>query len=87
MKRIRVFVGQDKKGKKLLMCEVDNQEAALGELALGLIFGKDESVLKALGETEPDVIVDDLLDDKMNKEVHEFQELLDKFYEKVYQKK
>ena len=86
MKKIHVFIGEDKKGKKLLMCKLDGKEAPLGALTLGLLFGKDETVLEALGETKPSVIVDDLLDDKMDKEVHEFDELLDKFYEKVHSK-
>ena len=71
------------KGKEQLMCSIDGNKGYLGELSLALIFAKDESLIKGLGLYKPDVVVDDQLTPKQEKEVKEFKELLDKFYEKV----
>ena len=81
---IRVFVGEDKKGKKELMFEADNKTGPLSALSLGLVFGKDETILEALGQNKPKIIKDDYLDEKMEKELKDFEELVDVFYEKVY---
>lgn len=72
--------------KKSLIGEVKSKEADLMALCLGIMFGKDEQIVEVFGEAPPRVIVEDDLDEKGQKNVKDFEELLDKFYEHYYNK-
>ena len=82
MTTIKIYV-EEIKGKKQLMCSINGISDYLAALSLGLIFAKNEEIAKKLGLFKPEVIVVDNLDEKQEKDVKDFLEILDKVYEKI----
>ena len=80
MKTIKVRYNEN---RKKILAELDGEVAELGQVALVIILGTKDSVIKSLGEEKPNVIIDDIPDARIEKNVNEFKELLDKFYSKI----
>ena len=75
-----------RKDKKKILVNFNDQECELAELALAIMFGKEEQTIEKLGYTQPDVLIAGESDEKLDKEVRKFKELLDKFYEDYYKR-
>ena len=72
--------------KKKILANVKGHDLELAELVLAVMFGKEEQTIEALGDVAPEVIIDDVPDEKLTKESKKFIELLDKFYEDYWKR-
>lgn len=73
--------------KKKILANIKEKDSELADLIIGMMFGKEEQIVEMLGDVPPDVYIDGDRDEKLEKEVKDFEKFLDKFYESYYKKR